>query len=68
MWVIRYYLCLWIDATEHLGGRLVRRVLRHEFALHRKIKDLGLQIGNTFTSRFFTLVDTIYNTYDRMKC
>lgn len=34
------YLCLGIDAPQHVGGSLVRRILRHELTLHSKVKNL----------------------------
>ena len=46
MWVISYNLCIGIDTTEHIGGRLVRRVLRYKLPLHRKVKNLGFRVTN----------------------
>ena len=45
MWGIGYYLGLRIDTSEHLGGRFVRRVLRHKFALHREVENLRFSFG-----------------------
>jgi len=46
------YLCLGIDAPQHVGGSLVRRILRHELTLHSKVENLGFSIVYNSTQFF----------------
>ena len=48
MWVITNYLGLVIDATEHVGGSLISRVLRHKLSLHCEVENLGFYKFNRF--------------------
>ena len=53
MLVISYNPGLGIDAAKHVGGRLVRRVLRHEFTLHSEVENFGFGSINFLQKNFF---------------
>lgn len=67
MWVISYNLCLGIDATEHVGGRLIRWVLRDKLPLHSKVKNMrfdGFYCFHTNESTILNIFNmTIYIIY-----